>query len=315
MVWSKFFGTSRSIHARIYSLGSSHCPWTPSSSSAAGDSSRNGWTSSCRRTKCGRAKDHFAVGTDSAITSPTYSCDFSTPAVQAELGIPYEALAVPLHTMGGWTIRNVRTLIVENRVNLMTLPKCTHCIAIGGLGNGASLLRYVSWLQHARVCYWGRSGRGHCDPVSEVRSIYPATESLFMDCATLDLFRHLAGQGSGRRPPGPPANLTPSEAEAFRICDEEGLRLEQERIPQAAVVEAFAHRLGAGMTLRCPVLSSLPSVRSDAGSCRESETDIPRHQQSLAFACRSRKGAWCALVPHSDGFRGDPCGAFVGPHP
>ena len=74
--------------------------------------------------------------------------------------------------------------------------------------------------------------------------MYPATESLFMDCETLDLYRHLAGQGSGRRSPGPPANLTPSEAEAFRICDEEGRRLEQERIPQAAVVEAFAHRLG-----------------------------------------------------------------------
>lgn len=191
-------------------------------------------------------EDHFARRYGLRYHEPDIFVRFLDPAVQAELGIPYEALAVPLHTVGGWVVRNVCAIIVENRVNLMTLPYCTRTVAIGGLGNGASLLRYVSWLQHARVCYWGDLDSEGIVILSRVRSMYPATESLFMDCETLDLYRHLAGQGSGRRSPGPPANLTPSEAEAFRVCDEEGLRLEQERIPQAAVVGMFARDLGAG---------------------------------------------------------------------
>lgn len=143
----------------------------------------------------------------------------------------------------GWSVRGVNAVIVENRVNLMTLPKCTRAIAIGGLGNGASLLRYVQWLQHARVWYWGDLDREGLEILSRVRAIYPATTSIFMDREALDRYRHLTGPGSGRRAAGRPAHLTTTEADAFDACDKQDLRLEQERIPQSAVEAKFAHDL------------------------------------------------------------------------
>lgn len=191
-------------------------------------------------------EDHFGRRFGLRYHEPDIFVRFLDPAVQTELGFPCDALAIPLHTVGNWNLRNVTAVIVENRVNLMTLPTCIRAVAIGGLGNGASLLRYVSWLQHARVWYWGDLDSEGLNILSRVRAMYPTTASLFMDRKTLDHFRHLTGRGSGHRSPSGPAHLTPTEAEALRLCVEEGLRLEQERIPQAAVVDMFAREMDAG---------------------------------------------------------------------
>lgn len=190
-------------------------------------------------------EDHFARRFGLRYREPDIFVRFLDPTVQAELGFPCDALAIPLHTVGGWDIRDLTAVIVENRVNLMTLPKCKRAVAIGGLGNGASLLRYVSWLQYARVWYWGDLDSEGLEILSRVRAMYPTTASMFMDRQTIDLYRHLAGRGSGRSSSGRVANLTRTEAEALRLCDEEGLRLEQERIPQSAVVDAFAREVDA----------------------------------------------------------------------
>lgn len=197
-------------------------------------------------------EEHFGRRFGLRYHEPDIFIRFLDPDVQADLGFPCAALAIPLHSIGEWAVRDVTAIIVENRVNLMTVPMCTRGIAIGGMGNGASLLRYVSWLQRARVWYWGDVDSEGMEILSRVRGMYPATASLFMDRETLDRFRHLVGRGSGRRLAGPLPNLTRSEAEALKVCEEEGLRLEQERIPQAAVLEEFARVIHAGAEVSVP---------------------------------------------------------------
>jgi len=205
-------------------------------------------------------EDHFGRRFGIRYHEPDIFIRFLDPALQAELGFPCSALAIPLHTIGEWAVRDITAVIVENRVNLMTLPMCARAIAIGGMGNGASLLRYVSWLQHAHLWYWGDLDSDGMEILSRVRGMYPTTASLFMDRETLDRYRHLAGRGNGRRSKGCPPNLSQTEAEALKICNEKNLRLEQERIPQSAVVETFSHRVFArGATL---VSSSLVGAKS-----------------------------------------------------
>jgi hypothetical protein len=46
-------------------------------------------------------------------------------------------------------------LIVENKVNLLTLPRLPGTLAIGGLGNAVMLLRYCAWLGSVSITYWG----------------------------------------------------------------------------------------------------------------------------------------------------------------
>lgn len=211
-------------------------------------------------------EDHFGRRFGLRYHEPDIFVRFLDPTVQAELGFPCDALAIPLHTVGEWDVRNVTAVIVENRVNLMTLPKCTRAIAIGGLGNGASLLRYISWLQRARVWYWGDLDSEGIEILSRVRAMYPQAASMFMDRETLDLYRHLAGRGSGRRSPSHLAHLTQTEAEALRVCDEEGLRLEQERIPQAAVVAKFVRSFDVRQHASAGVALSPMSNRAETAA-------------------------------------------------
>jgi hypothetical protein len=69
--------------------------------------------------------------------------------------------------------------------------------------------------------------------------MFPQAQSVFMDDTAVAAWRHLAVAGTGRSPDVPP-HLTQSEKRAFLLCAEHNLRIEQERIPQAAVIAAIS---------------------------------------------------------------------------
>lgn len=128
--------------------------------------------------------------------------------------------------------RNAATDIVENKVNLLTLPPCTRTIGLGALGRAVSELRTVRWLATVPVTYWGDLDVEGFEILSSLRVEFPHAQSVLMDCETLARYQSLSIAGTGRRPSQPP-HLTASESRAFDRCVQGNMRLEQERIPLA----------------------------------------------------------------------------------
>lgn len=164
---------------------------------------------------------------------------FLDPKLQEVAGFPCSELSLPLRTLATLTLANVKVIIVENKVNLLTLPHVESGIALGGVGRAATELREVNWLHTSEITYWGDNDIEGLDILSAWRVIFRQTRSIFMDIATLEQFKSLTGPGTGAQRQIPPY-LNAAEQEAFSKCQEENIRLEQEHIPQAQV--ALVHR-------------------------------------------------------------------------
>lgn len=177
---------------------------------------------------------HFERRYGLRYIEPEVFLRFLDPHVQRELGFPCAVLSLPLHTLGELAATEVTVIVVENRVNLVTMPQLERTVAIGGMGNSVTLLSYVPWLAGSPIAYWGDLDVEGLEILSRLRALFPHTQSIFMDEATLRRWRHLAVSGAGRHCEAP-AHLADSEMAAFRVCTEQNLRLEQERIPQREV--------------------------------------------------------------------------------
>lgn len=184
-------------------------------------------------------EDHFERRYGLRYAEPHLLVRFLDSASQQRLGFPCDVLSLPLHTVGAWQLGSISVLIVENKVNLLTVPQGRFAIALGGMGNGLSLLRYVPWLTTASVTYWGDLDIEGLVILSALRAIYPQTQSVLMDEASVASWGHIVVAGTGRVAAVPP-HLTPGERSAFLLCAEQNLRIEQERIPQAAVIAALS---------------------------------------------------------------------------
>jgi hypothetical protein len=184
-------------------------------------------------------EDHFERRYGLRYAEPQILVRFLDVTTQQRLGFPCEVLSIPLHTLGTWQAGTIPVIIVENKVNLLTVPQGRYAIAVGGLGNGLSLLRYVPWLAAAQLTYWGDLDVEGLAILSSLRGIFPKTQSVFMDDGAVAAWRHLAVKGTGRISAVPP-HLTAGELGAFLACSEHNLRIEQERIPQTAVLAALS---------------------------------------------------------------------------
>ena len=134
-------------------------------------------------------------------------------------------------------------MIVENKVNLLTLPPIRRGIGLGGLGNSVVLLRYLPWLSNIPIVYWGDIDIEGFEILSLLRAIFPTTRSFMMAIGVLDRWRTLIVLGTNRQR-DIPANLTEAEREVYLRCRDGNLRLEQERIPQDAVLNGVKCLLG-----------------------------------------------------------------------
>jgi hypothetical protein len=183
-------------------------------------------------------EDHFERRYGLRYAEPHLLVRFLDPSIQQLMGFPCDVLSLPLHTLGTWQITEVSVLIVENKVNLLTVPRCRHAIALGGLGNAVPLLRYLPWLETARIVYWGDLDVEGLAILSSLRALYPQVKSMLMDSNAVATWRHLAVRGTNRTIDAPP-HLTDEERMAFEGCAEHNLRIEQERIPQSAVISTL----------------------------------------------------------------------------
>jgi len=188
-------------------------------------------------------EDHFERRYGLRYAEPHVLVRLLDPALVQELSCPCAELSLPLHTLGAMRVRAGVAIIVENKVNLLTLPPFPRGIGLGGLGNGVVLLRYLPWLNDTHVVYWGDLDLEGFEILSSLRAIFPHTRSFLMDPATLDRWQRFAVPGTARQP-DTPAHLTEQEQRAYFDCRGENLRLEQERIPQDEVLSEIKRLVG-----------------------------------------------------------------------
>ncbi|MCA9067395.1 MAG: hypothetical protein KDA84_00630, partial [Planctomycetaceae bacterium] len=158
--------------------------------------------------------------------------------LQKQLELPFPELSLPADFLGQLQPIKPTVFVVENKVNLLTLPRVTGGIAIGGLGKAVSLLRDVVWLKDATIYYWGDLDVEGFEMLSQFREMFEHTKSLLMDMDTLNNHRDLTIRWPNR-PRFKPTRLTGPERAAYENLLCHGFRLEQERILQEDVVAAI----------------------------------------------------------------------------
>lgn len=149
-----------------------------------------------------------------------------------ELGLPFDELSLPVRSLARLCVRNVTVIIVENRLNLFTLPCLPRTIGIEGEGRAVTRLERLKWLYDNRIVYWGDIDVDGFAILSSVRNLFPHTESVMMDRPTLELHKAHVIEGNGRTV-SIRSNLNDGEAAAYQLCQKENMRLEQERILQS----------------------------------------------------------------------------------
>lgn len=158
------------------------------------------------------------------------------PDVQSELNCPGSELALPRATLSALPVRDVEVIIVENKINLLTLPLRRRTVALGGLGKAVSQLYRIEWLNCLRINYFGDIDVEGLQILAHVRNQWPQTRSWMMDHSTLMEFKDLIVEGNSHPAElQPPTELTVSEKAAFTACRDNSWRLEQERIPQTVI--------------------------------------------------------------------------------
>ena len=173
-------------------------------------------------------EDHFARRYFLRYDEPLIRMRLLDSGLQQKLCFPSLDLALPLHSFGNLEVQGIRVLVVENKISLLTLPPLPNTIALGGLGNGVTLLQYAPWLHRCQLYYWGDLDVDGFRILSDFRAVFSSVQSLFMDTATLERFESLLTPGNGRRIEMPPF-LNEEESSAFLRCRDENIRLEQER--------------------------------------------------------------------------------------
>lgn len=156
-----------------------------------------------------------------------------------ELGLPFCELSLPLRSIAELNVSQSTVVIVENDLNLLTLPPVVRGLGIRGEGNAVNRLEQLRWLDSNRVIYWGDIDVEGFLILSRLRNLFSHVRSILMDSETLRQHTRLLIKGNGSRPEAP-TNLSNAEAVAFQECLQNNYRLEQESIPQAKVDEAFA---------------------------------------------------------------------------
>lgn len=161
--------------------------------------------------------------------------------IQTELRLPFDEFSVPLRSVATLPVRNATVFIVENQLNVLTLPWFKRGIAIHGEGNNAVRVGKLEWLGQNRVIYWGDIDVEGFHILSRLRGLFPRGDvrSIMMDCETLRSNAGLIVEGNAPASPEP-SRLTEVERAAYLQCAEHRQRLEQEKIPQAFVDEQIS---------------------------------------------------------------------------
>ena len=155
-----------------------------------------------------------------------------------EVGQMHGELSLPVRSIAKLPISNSTVFVVENNLNLLTLPEFERGVGIQGAGNAVNRLEKVRWLNDNNLIYWGDNDVDGFLILSRLRNLFPHVKSVMMDTHTMMTHRHWCLDGNANSA-AMPTNLTQAESEAFRLCNDRNLRLEQEKILQSYVDQVF----------------------------------------------------------------------------
>lgn len=163
-----------------------------------------------------------------------FICRLLDDDLQASLAWPSAELAFHPENLGclGEQFYNKlqKVLIVENQVNLHTMPPETGTLAIHGSGFAVlRLAKAAPWLSKLPVEYWGDLDVQGFEILSDLRAILPKVKSRWMDGDGLRDLRKFASKGVPSQRSAP--NLHETEQVAYRWCRRFQRRIEQERVP------------------------------------------------------------------------------------
>lgn len=164
--------------------------------------------------------------------------------LQQELGLPTDEISMPAAALSKLAVRRVRVLIVENKINLLTLPRLERTIALGGLGNAVTQLCEIEWLASGELFYWGDFDVEGFQILSRLRERFSHVKNFLMDRATFDSMSELAIQGNESKAETP-SHLSAEESALYGNLAKHRLRLEQERIPQSWVLRYSESRFAS----------------------------------------------------------------------
>ncbi|QMW03206.1 DUF2220 domain-containing protein [Spirosoma foliorum] len=127
-----------------------------------------------------------------------------------------------------------RVFIVENLTTFLTFPTFPDSIAIWGGGFAVTLLGGTDWLHDKQLYYWGDLDAHGFQILDQCRKLFPNTQSLLMDRATFDAHKHLITTGE-TTPVMELPYLTEEEQSLFQLLNQNGWRVEQERLGEGWV--------------------------------------------------------------------------------
>lgn len=188
-------------------------------------------------------EDHFARRFGLKYAEPLIHIRFLDPETPQASSFPFSDFAVPLHGLSQWEIDAPRVIVVENKTNLLTLPPLPRTLGIHGMGFGITDLRYVEWLQRRELWYWGDLDLAGFGILSRFRAIFPHVRSVFMDSASAARWASSFGVAAKSRLRESLPNLTAAEESAYEQCALRNLCIEQDKIPQAYLVEFLCSAL------------------------------------------------------------------------
>jgi hypothetical protein len=142
-------------------------------------------------------------------------------------------ISAPVSEVARLSLPIRRVFITENDINGLAFPAMDHSLVIFGLGYGVDMLSAIPWLHPLEIFYWGDIDTHGFVILDRLRSIFPHSQSLFMDRETLLQHRDFWGE---EKSPAKVAlsRLTLAENAVYEDLKSDkirpGLRLEQERI-------------------------------------------------------------------------------------
>ncbi|MDN6100566.1 MAG: DUF2220 family protein [Corynebacterium flavescens] len=161
--------------------------------------------------------------------------DVSTPLAEASA----------LWPAGGPSSGPQIALIVENKETFLNLTNAwPSTVAVWGAGYAVGMLDRLPWLHRChRLVYWGDLDAEGFAILHRLRHHFPTVESVLMSPADVDRWAHLGVPDPGNYATDLPL-LSSEESDARRALLMHGkIRIEQERIPWDAALEALDERL------------------------------------------------------------------------